>query len=558
MVNIYFAAVVNPQTSTHYLALPRCLIAVGSDGNIIWIENDIKPSDIHDTIALRGLKPDEYAFFDYSENPGEFIMPGLIDTHVHACQFPNLGVGGDRELLDWLLETVFPTESKFECPEYAKYAYNKVIDSSIASGTTTSCYYGSLHLEATMILASIVKDKGNFKSLCKCNMDWNCPGYYIEKTPDDSIRDTIKLIEHIQSFPLSHANESLVHPIITPRFAVSCSEKLLTKLGELAASLPHVSIQTHISENRKEVEDVKRQFNAESYASVYDRFGLLRNNTILGHGVWLTEKEMELIAKRGAGVAHCPTSNFYLSSGMAKVGLLLDHGVKVGLGTDVGGGYNPSILYTIQMASTTSKMVAVQAELDEERRRDELKHSHRKHAKPRHCKRACDCVDPDACIDSDSDEGEEVCRCHRHVNCRRRERPPCCCHHHHHHVPPNAHPVPKFTNQKLTVDTLLYLATLGGAHLCNLGDRIGSFAVGKAFDALHVRLDTSGNPAVWGVDKDEAARVEENVRRWLERFLFGGDNRNVREVWVGGVLVGGADVNRGKVNGVGVERENEG
>jgi guanine deaminase len=159
-------------------------------------------------------------------------------------------------------------------------------------------------------------------------MDWNCPGYYIEKTPEASLKDTIKLVEYIQALPLSHGDQPLVYPIITPRFALSCSDKLLADLGKYAASLPHVAIQTHISENKRETEDAVRRF-GESYAAVYDRYGLLRNNTVLGHGVWLTEEEMELIAKRGAGVAHCPTSNFYLSSGMAKVGLMLDYGVKV-------------------------------------------------------------------------------------------------------------------------------------------------------------------------------------------------------------------------------------
>lgn len=169
-------------------------------------------------------------------------------------------------------------------------------------------------------------------------MDWNCPGYYIERTPEDSLRDTLALIEHIKSLPLSPANEPLVQPIITPRFALSCSDKLLTQLGALAAQHPHLPIQTHISENRREVEDVKRRFDAESYARVYDQFGLLRENTVLGHGVWLTEGEMALIKARGAGVAHCPTSNFYLSSGMARVGLMLDYGVKVGRSCYIGCG----------------------------------------------------------------------------------------------------------------------------------------------------------------------------------------------------------------------------
>ncbi|KAF8128938.1 hypothetical protein EV363DRAFT_1169538 [Boletus edulis] len=535
MINIYYGPVVNPKTLRHYDALPQCLIAVGYDGNIIWVEDDIEASALYNTITVHGLNDGEYNLVDFSKNPGEFIMPGLVDTHVHACQFPNLGIGGDYELLDWLFEYVFPTEAKFGDHKYAKRAYNDVIDRSIASGTTTSCYYSSLYLDTTILLADIIHEKGQRAFVGKCNMDWNCPGYYIERTPEDSLEDTKKLIKHILGLPLSRANEPLVHPIITPRFALSCSNKLLTELGKLAEQLPHVSIQTHISENRKEVEEAMRRFDAESYAAVYDRFGLLRNNTVLGHGVWLTEKEMKLIAKRGAGVAHCPTSNFYLSSGMAKVGLLLDHGVKVGLGTDVGGGYNPSILYTIQMASTASKMVAVQAKLDEERRQQRLAHKcckYRKHGKRgkhgRHGKE-----DTSSDMDSDSDSNSEA-ESARHPN-----------HHEgHHHQSKPCHGLPPFANQKLQTETLLYLATLGGADVCSLQDYIGSFEVGKAFDALHVSLDDAcGNPAVWGagVDDKEKERTPKNLRTWLERFLFTGDNRNIRRVWVQGVVVGGAD-----------------
>lgn len=235
----------------------------------------------------------------------------------------------------------------------------------------------------------------------------------------------------------------------------------------------------------------------------------------------------------------------------------------MGLGTDVAGGYNPSILYTIQMASTASKMVAVQAELDEERRRRRLeqrrckhskrcrrgKHGHGRHSKEDHF---------DTSFDDDEEEeeeeeeeplpptGAEPDRDHHHrKHCRGRDRP--------------AHNHPPFTNKKLETATLLYLATLGGAHVCCLQDRVGSFEVGKAFDALYVSMDDAcGNPAVWGpvegpagvsrsLTKEEEEKKkrdqEEKLRRWLERFLFCGDNRNVRRVWVQGVVVGGAGTN---------------
>lgn len=160
-------------------------------------------------------------------------------------------------------------------------------------------------------------------------MNWHCPDDYVEKSAQESISATADLIRYIQAFPLSPAQEPLVHPVITPRFAISCTPELLAELGELAETMPGVAIQTHISENQREVEDALKYFKADSYAGIYDKFKLLRHNTILAHGVWLTEKEMDLIADRGAGLSHCPTSNFYLSSGMARVGMLLDHGVKV-------------------------------------------------------------------------------------------------------------------------------------------------------------------------------------------------------------------------------------
>lgn len=163
-------------------------------------------------------------------------------------------------------------------------------------------------------------------------MNQNCPPNYIEPSVQESVDTTLALFRHIEELPKSRPNgQPLVHPILTPRFAISCTEELLERLGKIALDNPQLAIQTHISENKDEVELTKTLFNADSYAQVYERFHLLRHNTILGHGVQLTEDEMVLIAKHGAGVSHCPTSNFYLSSGMARVGMLLDHGVKVSI-----------------------------------------------------------------------------------------------------------------------------------------------------------------------------------------------------------------------------------
>ena len=169
----------------------------------------------------------------------------------------------------------------------------------------------------------------------KCNMDTKSPNDYdyIEPSADNSIRDTYALIRYIRGLDhYCNGHEPLVQPVITPRFALSCSRDLLTRLGSLAASEPTLRIQTHISENETEiVETLKRFTDAKSYADVYDIFGLLRENTILAHAIHLTKDEVELIKQRGVGLSHCPTSNFNLNSGIAPIGYFLDRGVKVRL-----------------------------------------------------------------------------------------------------------------------------------------------------------------------------------------------------------------------------------
>jgi hypothetical protein len=154
------------------------------------------------------------------------------------------------------------------------------------------------------------------------------------------MNDTVKLVQHVQQLsststatPTSSYDpiRSLVHPIITPRFAISCTDDLLSALGTLASSDKDIRIQTHISENAGEIAETRRLFPEQaSYAAVYDAFGLLRRGTVLAHGVHLSEEEMALIERRGAGVSHCPTSNFNLRSGLAPVGRMLDLGINVG------------------------------------------------------------------------------------------------------------------------------------------------------------------------------------------------------------------------------------
>jgi len=192
-------------------------------------------------------------------------------------------------------------------------------------------------------------------------MDRNCPNEYREPSVEHSINATKGLIDHIRTICPAHSTKSaLVQPCITPRFALSCTSDLMQSLGDLIASDKTLHVQTHLSENTREIEETLELFpDCESYTAVYDKYGMLRQGTILAHCVWLTSEEMRTISKKKAGISHCPTSNFNLMSGGARVGAMLDEGIEVGLGSDCGGGFAIGILSQIRDASKLSKMIAI-------------------------------------------------------------------------------------------------------------------------------------------------------------------------------------------------------
>ncbi|KAG8981318.1 hypothetical protein FRB94_009379 [Tulasnella sp. JGI-2019a] len=354
---IIYGAIIHPLSLREYQASNEALIAIDDKGIIQWLEVGVDNHRVQDVVAAKGWSLDDVDFVELK--PGQWIMPGFVDTHTHAPQYPNLGAGQEYELLDWLTNLTFPTEAKFADLEYALSTYTAVVQTVINHGTTTCCYYGTLHLEATKILADVTYKKGQRAFVGKCNMDRNSAETYQEKSPEDSLRDTRTLVDYIKSL---QSESPLVHPILTPRFAISCSAALLAGLGEIAARDPELAIQTHISENAAEIAFTQKLFpDCPHYAGVYDTFGLLRKKTILAHGVHLGEDELELIKAKGAGISHCPTSNFNIRSGMANVGDMLDKGIKVGLGTDVSGGYSASMLTAVQHASICSKMVSLKS-----------------------------------------------------------------------------------------------------------------------------------------------------------------------------------------------------
>ncbi|XP_011262743.2 guanine deaminase [Camponotus floridanus] len=270
-------------------------------------------------------------------SPGQFIVPGFIDCHIHAVQFPNLGLGYDKTVLDWLEAYTFPLERQFIDQQFAEKVFDIVVKRSLQTGTTTACYFSCLYTEASVILAEKCSQFGQRAFVGKVNM--NVPrddGYY--ESTDKSIESTLAFIKAVEQI-----GNPIIRPIITPRHALKCDMELMQELAKIAKE-KDLHIQSHIAEDRDEKEIVKEVYGDTTCTAVYDSAGLLTNKTILAHGIYLEDSELNTLAKRGTAIIHCPSSNINLKSGLCDVRRLNANNIDVGLGTDVSGGASYSIL----------------------------------------------------------------------------------------------------------------------------------------------------------------------------------------------------------------------
>ncbi|KAL8726612.1 MAG: hypothetical protein Q9181_005982 [Wetmoreana brouardii] len=351
--------------------LERAAVGVNENGIIEWIDEGL---DNNHEFYLRRVIASMYGW-DLGDEEVEvvccaggmlgFWFPGFVDTHTHASQLPNAGLFGASTLLDWLDTYTFPLESSFSSLSKARRVYNTAVSSTLRHGTTTAAYYSTIHPDSTKLLADICLEKGQRAFVGNLCMDRpeTCPDYYREASAETSIQNTMEVVRHIRS---KDPKSRLIHPILTPRFAPSCSEDVLYKLGKLAQE-EDLPVQTHISENTSEIALVRRMFpKNSSYADVYDSFGLLTPRTVLAHCIHFSSLEVDVVKERGCGVSHCPVSNTSIGSGICPVRQLLDRGVKVGLGTDVSGGRSSSVLTAAREAAGVSRLLAAFAHEKEE------------------------------------------------------------------------------------------------------------------------------------------------------------------------------------------------
>nr|WP_321986538.1 guanine deaminase [uncultured Lichenicoccus sp.] len=273
--------------------------------------------------------------------PGCVLSAGFIDTHVHYPQVEMIGAYGEQ-LLEWLARYTFPTEAKFQDRAYADAASRLFMRELLGHGTTTAAVYCTVHPQSVDAFFEESTRVGTCMVAGQALMDRHAPASMLQ-TAQQAHDESVALIDRW------HGRGRQLYAV-TPRFAPSSTEALLEVCGSLLQSRDGLYMQTHIAESRAEVEWVARLFpERASYLDTYAHAGLVGPRSVLGHGIHLAEHELCTCHASGAALAHCPTSNLFLGSGLFRLFDALDprRPVRVGLGTDVGAGTSLSLLGTM-------------------------------------------------------------------------------------------------------------------------------------------------------------------------------------------------------------------
>ncbi len=267
---------------------------------------------------------------------GGFLLPGLVDAHVHFPQLRIIGAMG-RTLLDWLGEVALPEEARMADARYAADTARQFLAALGAHGTTTALVFGAHFPGATAQLFDEAIESG-LRIVSGLVVSDRLLQPELHLTPQQAYAQSRLLIERY------HKRGRLLYAV-TPRFALSTSEDMLEVCGQLLSDYKDVRFQTHINENRQEIADVAHLFPwASDYLAIYERYHLSGRRSVMAHNVHATSSEIERLADAGTAVAHCPASNTALGSGWFPLRRHVSAGVTCALGTDIGGGVGFGIL----------------------------------------------------------------------------------------------------------------------------------------------------------------------------------------------------------------------
>ena len=335
MKKVYKAHILFTKEKDRFEVFENGYIAV-ENGIVLGVANNLKD------LGCEGAE-----VIDFGD---KLLIPAMNDMHVHAPQVHNQGVAMDLELLPWLQNYTFPEESKYADVHYAERMYRRFLHTQWLFGTMRSVVFGTMHTDSTRVLMKLYQEAGMGAFVGKVAMNRNCP---------DALIEDVKAAVEGNQMLIAEFNQpgALVRPIITPRFVPSCTPELLKACGELANTY-RLPVQSHLSENTSEIAWVAElEPESKNYGDAYNRYGLFgQTPTIMAHCVWTNGSELELMKRNNVMVAHCPTSNFNLSSGLAPVRSFLDEGLPIGLGSDISGGHDLNMFRMLVYAIQVSKM----------------------------------------------------------------------------------------------------------------------------------------------------------------------------------------------------------
>ena len=276
------------------------------------------------------------------DHRGKLLLPGFIDTHVHCPQLDVIASHG-AGLLDWLETYTFPAEQRWADPAVAQTGAAVFLDALLAHGTTAAVVFPTVHAASADALFAAAQKRGMRLLAGKVLMDRHAPA---------ALCDDVAGAQHdcetlIQRWHGQGRNSYAV----TVRFAITSTPAQLAMAGALGQRHAGLYMQTHVAENEGEVAWVARLFpQARSYLDVYAQHGLLHERAVLAHGIWLDAQDRARLRDSGAQIAHCPSSNLFLGSGLFDWQAAVDSGHRVSVASDVGGGTSLNMQRTLAEA----------------------------------------------------------------------------------------------------------------------------------------------------------------------------------------------------------------
>ena len=312
------------------------------DGLLVIEDGHILSAGAFDHVAPR------YPDLEPLHLPDQLITPGFIDAHVHYPQTDMIGAFG-TDLMDWLTRHTFPAELEFADRAYAEGIAEIFLDELLRNGTTSALVLATVHAHTVDVLMEAALER-NLRLICgKVLMDRSAP-----KGLCDPLGGGIEETDHLIK---TWALRGRLGYAITPRFALTSSPEQLAQAGALLARHDSVLLHTHLSESTGELAEVARLFpEASDYLNVYERFGLVGPRSVFAHCIHMGQTGHARIAQAGAAEVHCPTSNFFLGSGLYDLAGAQSAGATIALGTDVGAGTSFSQLRTMAQAYEVAQL----------------------------------------------------------------------------------------------------------------------------------------------------------------------------------------------------------